>query len=296
MKLIEAHVLRDFFLDKLDDAKYMLSNAGVYEVNDINYRDLMFLEYAFYNEAIYTVPNTEQEFKTPGIFAVDGGAIINNPNYECYAQDVAFEFLGFEEQRDAFRKLLEMFTSLVRGMSFNVWYNSVTGEFTFDDPRKKSWTKYSCAVDTELPVLSECVNQSGFERFQAYVNFTITVMVDIELTNDTPFIIDGEVIPVTSLAIVRKKIKKTFNVRTEEMQSYAENQELQISFVSVVKKSSPVYQKIKRNIQSRECLNDLFIIEYDGYSYRMYLENGSIMADTGTPKQVQCSFSILKEM
>ena len=58
LKLIEAHVLRDFFLDQLDDAKQILINSGQYEAESLNYRDNMFLEYAFYNEAIMTVPNT----------------------------------------------------------------------------------------------------------------------------------------------------------------------------------------------------------------------------------------------
>lgn len=296
LKLLEAHVLRDFFLEQLDNAKYDLSNSGVYEVNDINYRDLMFLEYGFYNEAIYTVPNTEQEFQTPGIFTIDGGEIINNPQYNCYLQDVAFEFLGFEAQREPFRKLLEAFASRIRGMNFNIWYNPTTGEFIYDDPESNEWIKYICVCDTELPVFGESVNQSGFERFPSYINFSVSVMDDIELSNDSYLDIDGDVIPVTALVIHRKKTRKPFNVRTEETQSYAESQDFILSFNCVIKTSSEACKKMKRGILSKNYLNEKYVIKYDGYTYNMFLEDGKINAVVGAPKELEVSFAILKEV
>lgn len=295
MKLIEINALKDIFLEMLDEAKYTLLNAGLNEIDDIDYRSKMFTEYGIYDESIKQVVNTETKFITPGLFVVDGGEILNNPNYDCYVQEIAFEFLGFEAQRDSFRKLLEMFAGYIRGKSITVYYDKNTGKFHYDDGYT-SGVKYNCVIETELPVLSETLQQSGYDRFQAYINMTITVLVDIELANNINFTVDNEKVSIVSLNIKRNKLKKAFNVRTLETQSYAENQSITILFNGVLKGSSPVSQKIKNCILTSNYLNEPFTIKYEGCTYTMFLEAGEIEVIAGSPITYTAQFTTLKEI
>lgn len=295
MKLIEINALKDIFLELLDESKYLLLNAGLNEIDDIDYRSKMFTEYGIYDESIKQVLNTETNFITPGLFVVDGGEILNNPNYDCYVQEVAFEFLGFEAQRESFRKLLEMFAGYIRGKSITIYYDTKTGVFHYNDGYTGG-TKYNCVIETELPVLSETVQQSGYDRFQAYINMTITVLLDIELANDINFTVDGERVSIVSLNIKRNKLKKAFNVRTLETQSYAENQSISISFNGVLKGSSKASQKIKNSILTSSYLNEPFNIVYEGCTYKMFLEGGELEIIAGSPITYTAQFTTLKEI
>lgn len=295
MKLIELEALKEIFLELLDNAKYTLLNAGLNEIDDIDYRSKMFTEYGVYDEEIQQLPSTSMNFQTPGLFVIDGGEVLNNPSYDCYTQEVAFEFLGFENQREAFRKLLEMFAGSIRGKTIQVYYDAITGKFHYNDGFTDG-IKYNCIIETELPVLSETITQSGYDRFQAYINMDITVLVDIELGNDSMIQIDGEYVPVISLAIKRIKNKKIFNNRTIETRGYAENQAIVFAISGVLKGSSAVCQKIKKAILSSNYLNEPFILNYEGYEYKMFLETGDIEVSAGSPVSYQAAFSSLKEV
>lgn len=295
MKLIEIEALKDIFLELLDDSKQLLLNAGLDEIEAIDYRTKMFTEYGFFDEAIAQKPITETNFITPGIFTIDGGEILNNPSYDCYVQEIAFEFLGFEHQRDSFRKLLEMFAGFIRGKTIIVYYDPETGVFHYNDGFTGG-IKYNCLIETELPVLSETLQQSGYDRFQAYVNMTITVLLDIQLAAFSNFTVDGEAIPVIALEIKRKKVSKAFNIRTVEVESYAENQAITVVFSGIFKDSSLVCQKIKKGILESNHLNEAFIVEYEGNSYKMFMENGDISITAGSPVSYVVGLSTLREV
>ena len=125
---------------------------------------------------------------------------------------------------------------------------------------------------------------------------TITVLLDIELANDINFTVDGEKISIVSLNIKRNKLKKSFNVRTLETKSYAENQTISISFNGVLKGSSPVSQKIKNSILTSSYLNEPFNIVYDNCSYTMFLEGGELEVISGSPITYTAQFTTLKEI
>ena len=295
MKLIELEALKDIFLELLDNAKYTLLNAGLNEIDDIDYRSKMFTEYGVYDEAIQQLPNTSMNFQTPGLFVIDGGEILNNPTYDCYIQEIAFEFLGFEEQRESFRKLLEMFAGYIRGKTIEVYYDTTTGFFHYDDGFTGG-IKYNCVIETELPVFSETIQQSGYDRFQAYINMTFTALIDIELTNNSLLSIDGENIPITSLTLTRSKSVKTFNTRTIETKAYAENQAITISLGGVLQRSSKVCQKIKDAILSERYLNEPFMLTFENHTYKMFLNNGELSIEAGAPIVYAATFSTLKEV
>lgn len=306
MRIIGIDKLRELFLDILDNSRYALEQDNENAVKDLkfgtnpdaNYYDRIFTEYGLYNEEIIQTP-ADEELITPGIFTFDGADIVNNPSYDCYNEMVAFEFLGFESQREALRLLLEKFAGDIRGKTFNAWYDDHFDVLYYGDNIPEDTSKLyplTCIISTDMPVLSDTFQQSGYDRFQAYINIDFTVLYDIDYNDDSSFKIDGEILPVSGLEISRTKTMKAFNVRNLETQSYGENQAITIAISGLFKNSSEVCNKIKRGILSNEYLNESYEIEYSGYKYKMFLNNGSINAVPGTSTTFSAAFSTLYEV
>lgn len=299
MKIIDNNTLRTIFLDMLDDAKYNLIQENHNEVSAIHFgtgdtRDHIFLEYGYYNEAIAQVPNTEEELITPGIFAYDGADIVNNPNYDCYNVMVALEFLGFESQRDAMRLLLERYATDLRGKSIDVYEKD--GVYTWGDNADTTGNKYTCLISTEMPVLSETIEQSGYERFQAYINLDFTVLAGIIVANEDELTIDGETLSLTSFIISRDKSIKQYNVKSLERASYAESQTITFSISGMYNANKEASKKIKKAILTKDYMNTPFELAYAGYTYRMYMQKGEMNVSPNSPVTFTAIFSTLKEI
>lgn len=303
MKIIELSKLREIFIELLEDSRQSLKAMHVSDIDDIKFgtdntdypHDKIFSEYGEYNENITTLPNTAQVLVTPGIFTVDTGEVLNNPNCECYMEKIAFEFLGFEEQREAMRKLLEAFSASLKSKEISVYYDSELDTFHYNDGNTNG-VKYTLITSADFPVISDTIKQSGFNRFQAYVNIDFTALIDLELSNNIQFKVDGENISYTKLTVSRNKVKKTFNTRTVESEGYAENQTRTVSFISMLKPSSTVMKKFKADIElsSDAQLNQSYSVTYDGNTYTMFMESGSISNDVNEPAILQVSLSTLK--
>ena len=301
MRIIDIASLRKLFLEYLDDAKMNLSNENFHDVDAIkfgtdandDFHDKIFLEQGFYDEAVVQVPETEEELITPGMFCYDGADMLNNPNYEAYNVMVAFEFLGFEKQRESFRRLLERYAVELRGKTLQISYKD--GEFKWGDELDNTGEVYDAIISVQYPVLSETVYQSGYDRFQAYINLDLTVLRNIQLANDTDFTIDGETIAYTDLDILRKKITKAFPVRTLDTKSYAENQSISFVVSGVVNTSTTIGQKIKNAILSSSYLNTSFQLAYDGNTYTMFMSDGSLSIKPGESILFTATFESLKE-
>lgn len=303
MKMLDVYTMRSMLLDYLEDTRYKLSNNGYLEVNDIHFgsdtdeHDHIYTEYGYYNEAIQNVPDTEETLITPGIFAYDGADIINNPDYECYNAQVAFEFLAFEKQRSAMRLLLESYVNDIKGKVVTLYYYNDTwyyGEDVSDDIKNNS-TPITAYISTEMPVLNNTISQSGYDRFQAYVNIDITILGNLVMPTDTSVSIDGENIIVSDMEINRIKTKKAYNVKSLEIKSYAEDQTITITIAGLLRSNDAFSTKLKSAILDSNQLNTSFVISYDGHTYTMFLDSGTLKLAYGSTISYQASFSLLKE-
>lgn len=326
MNFIPASVLANISFTLLDDTKKNLIDMGFVDVDGIDTSN-RFLEWAQYNEEINTLPITAQEYKTPSLFSVDGGDVINNPDYDIYYEEVALEFLGFEAQRQIFRRLLESYVNYIRGKKITVYYspykdmyvynkvNLNTGreiqryEFTYEgndlfdgqnvgdyESDDNICQKITLVMTTDYPNISETFNQSGFERFQAYVNFEYTVMSGITLSDDISFIVDGQKIPYTTLDINRVKTVEAYNVKTDELKHYAQNQSLNITFSGLLNTNNSTIRKIKEDILHSSYLNREYNIEIDGVAYSMLLKSGSISAKINEVATFSCELITRQEV
>lgn len=301
MRIIDINTLRLLFLDLLEDSRYALNDLEVNEVlfgdDGIGNHNRIYTEYGYYNEAIETVPETEEKLITPGLFLYDNVDIINNPNYDSYNVQAAFEFLGFERQREALRKLLEKYADDIRGKYIDFYLYQ--GEWYYDsvpEDIKTNGEKFTAIISVEMPVLGTTFSQSGFDRFEAYINLDFTVVKDLELDKGESLKIDGEVFPYSTLSISRQKVAKVFNIKTKESTGYAESQAIGITLEALMQSDSTVMEKIKRGILSSDYLNESYTINYEGYTYKMYLSSGSISNSIGTIRTITASFSTLKEV
>ena len=303
MRIIGIDQLRKLFLSFLDEAKYEIYTEGEPEVNDIlfghdknaQYHEKIYTEYGFYNEAIEQVPDIESELVTPGIFAYDGSEIINNQSYECYSELVAFEFLGFEKQRKMFRKLLERMATDIRGKTFTAYYDEERDILHYDDGVEEG-TLLTFIISTDMPELSDTIQQSGYDRFSAYINMDITVIKDIVISDSDSFVIDGEIFPLSVAKISRQKNIKICNVRTKETESYAESQSLTIAISGLLNGSSELCKKLKRGILDPNYLNESYVVSYGGYTYKMLLTNGEIEVKPSDIINVTAAFTTIKEV
>lgn len=307
MRIIDINTLRKIFLELLDEAKYNVSLEGFGEAEDVrfgedpdsDYHEKIFTEYGIYNESIAQAPNNISGYITPGMFAYDGAEIINNPSFDAYNVMVAFEFLAFEEQREIFRKILEKLASNIRGKSFTI-YELGPDEYVYDftgnnipEAYKKT---YTAVIATEMPVLGETVQQSGYDRFSAYINMDLTVLsTDIELALAKDVTIDGKSMSLNSVIFQREKSTKAFNVRTKETQSYAENQTINISINGILR-GDDVSKKIENNILGSDFLNEKFTIRFRGHTYEMFLKSGQIELTPNSPLNFTAVFSTRKEV
>lgn len=303
MKMLDVYTMRSMLLEYLEDTRYKLSNNGHLEVNDIHFgsdtdeHDHIYTEYGYYNEAIQNVPDTEETLITPGIFAYDGADIINNPDYECYNAQVALEFLAFEKQRSAMRLLLESYVNDIKGKVVTLYYYNDTwyyGEDVSDDVKNNS-THITAYISTEMPVLNNTISQSGYDRFQAYVNIDITILGNLLMPTDTSVSIDGENIIVSDMEISRIKTKKAYNVKSLEIKSYAEDQTISITIAGLLRSNDAFSTKLKSAILDSDKLNTSFVISYDGHTYTMFLDSGTLKLAYGSTISYQASFSLLKE-
>ena len=302
MRIIDRHELKKLFLGFLLEAKYELE-ADDLDVSDIHFgkdpaydnTECVFDEYQFYNEYIDQVNDLEEYLITPAIFAYDGADIINNPSYDCYSELVAFEFLGFEKQREAFRKLLEKFVTNIRGKTFIAYYDPNENKLHYDDGITVG-DEITCIISVEMPELSDTISQSGYDRFQAYVNMDITVLSGIEYSNVSDFTIDNNTLPITTIKISRQKSTKAFNNRTEETLYYAENQTLVISIAGMLNKNSDICKKIEDSILDSDKLNNEFNINYKGHHYSMILSNGELDIVPGDTVSFNATFTTMKNL
>jgi hypothetical protein len=266
----------------------------VLEVHTTNSHDRIFLEAAFYDEAIKQVPNTEEELIIPGLFIYDGADIINDPTYDAYQISMGLEILPFEGQRIDVRRLLERFAVILRGKQLEISYKD--NNFTWGDNVDNTGEVYNCIISVEMPQLGPTESQSGYDRFMAYINFDILVLGNITINNTISVSIDNEVIPLTGINIERNKSIKTMNIRSKEAKSYAENQTLSFSIEGLFNRNSEACKKIQKCILESNYLNEPFNFEYDGYSYTMYLQKGTINIQPNVPTTFTAIFSLLQEL